>query len=41
VVKSLSRKQKAQELQTYINQKDKEIDAIVYEFYGLTEVKLQ
>jgi len=30
-------KQKAQALQTQINQTDKEIDAMVYELYGLTE----
>jgi tRNA1(Val) A37 N6-methylase TrmN6 len=30
-------KQKAQTLQTQINQTDKEIDAMVYELYGLTE----
>jgi hypothetical protein len=30
-------KQKAQDLQTQMNQTDKEIDAMVYELYGLTE----
>ncbi|APG65082.1 restriction endonuclease subunit M [Tenacibaculum todarodis] len=33
-------KQKAQELQTQINQTDKEIDAMVYELYGLTEEEI-
>ena len=34
-------KQKAQALQTQINQTDKEIDAMVYELYGLTEEEIQ
>jgi tRNA1(Val) A37 N6-methylase TrmN6 len=34
-------KQKAQALQTQINQTDKEIDAMVYELYGLTEDEIQ
>jgi hypothetical protein len=34
-------KQKAQELQTQINQTDKEIDAMVYELYGLTEGEIE
>ena len=34
-------KQKAQNLQTQINQTDKEIDAMVYELYGLTEDEIQ
>ncbi|WP_299059564.1 N-6 DNA methylase [uncultured Polaribacter sp.] len=34
-------KQKAQELQTQINQTDKEIDAMVYELYGLTEEEIE
>lgn len=34
-------KQKAQELQTQINQTDKEIDAMVYELYGLTEEEIK
>jgi hypothetical protein len=33
-------KQKAQALQTQINQTDKEIDAMVYELYGLTEEEI-
>ena len=33
-------KKKAQELQTQINQTDKEIDAMVYELYGLTEEEI-
>ncbi|GAB7256848.1 Eco57I restriction-modification methylase domain-containing protein [Polaribacter sp. OB-PA-B3] len=33
-------KQKAQELQTQINQTDKEIDQMVYELYGLTEEEI-
>ena len=34
-------KQKAQTLQTQINQTDKEIDAMVYELYGLTEDEIK
>jgi len=34
-------KQKAQALQTQLNQTDKEIDAMVYELYGLTEDEIQ
>ncbi len=34
-------KQKAQTLQTQINQTDKEIDQLVYELYGLTEEEIQ
>ena len=34
-------KQKAQDLQTQINQTDKEIDAMVYELYGLTEEEIK
>jgi hypothetical protein len=34
-------KQKAQALQTQINQTDKEIDAMVYELYGLTEDEIK
>ena len=34
-------KQKVQELQTQINQTDKEIDAMVYELYGLTEDEIK
>jgi hypothetical protein len=34
-------KQKAQTLQTQITQTDKEIDAMVYELYGLTEDEIQ
>ncbi|OWW25061.1 restriction endonuclease subunit M [Zobellia sp. OII3] len=34
-------KKKAQELQTQINQTEKEIDAIVYELYGLTEEEIK
>jgi len=34
-------KQKAQDLQTKINQTDKEIDAMVYELYGLTEDEIK
>lgn len=34
-------KKKAQELQTQINQTDKEIDAMVYELYGLTEEEIK
>ena len=34
-------KQKAQALQTQINQTDKEIDAMVYQLYGLTEEEIQ
>jgi hypothetical protein len=34
-------KQKAQSLQTQITQTDKEIDAMVYELYGLTEDEIQ
>jgi hypothetical protein len=34
-------KQKAQTLQTQINQTDKEIDAMVYELYGLTEEEIK
>lgn len=34
-------KQKAQELQSQINQTDKEIDAMVYELYGLTEEEIK
>ncbi|MFD0992380.1 Eco57I restriction-modification methylase domain-containing protein [Tenacibaculum geojense] len=34
-------KQKAQELQTQINQTDKEIDQMVYELYGLTEEEIK
>ncbi|QXP68961.1 N-6 DNA methylase [Polaribacter sp. R2A056_3_33] len=34
-------KQKAQALQTQINQTDKEIDAMVYELYGLTEEEIK
>ncbi|MFG6686235.1 Eco57I restriction-modification methylase domain-containing protein [Mariniflexile sp. HNIBRBA6329] len=33
-------KQKAQELQAQINQTDKEIDAMVYELYGLTQQEI-
>ncbi|VXB82365.1 Eco57I restriction-modification methylase domain-containing protein [Maribacter litoralis] len=33
-------KQKAQDLQTQINQTEKEIDAMVYELYGLTEEEI-
>ncbi|MFY7669785.1 Eco57I restriction-modification methylase domain-containing protein [Tenacibaculum sp. MEBiC06402] len=33
-------KQKAQELQTQINETDKEIDQMVYELYGLTEEEI-
>ncbi len=33
-------KQKAQDLQTQINQTDKQIDAMVYELYGLTEEEI-
>ena len=34
-------KQKAQDLQTQINQTDKEIDAMVYELYGLTDDEIK
>lgn len=34
-------KQKAQALQTQINQTDKEIDAMVYQLYGLTEEEIK
>ena len=34
-------KQKAQELQTQFNQTDKEIDAMVYELYGLTKEEIE
>ena len=34
-------KQKAQDLQTQINQTDKEIDAMVYELYGLTDEEIE
>jgi hypothetical protein len=34
-------KQKAQTLQTQITQTDKEIDAMVYELYGLTEDEIK
>jgi hypothetical protein len=34
-------KQKAQSLQVQITQTDKEIDAMVYELYGLTEEEIQ
>ncbi|WP_417558174.1 hypothetical protein [Mesoflavibacter zeaxanthinifaciens] len=34
------KKQKAQALQTQTNQTDKEIDQMVYELYGLTEVEI-
>ncbi|WP_336067403.1 Eco57I restriction-modification methylase domain-containing protein [Mesoflavibacter sp. CH_XMU1404-2] len=34
-------KQKAQALQTQINQTDKEIDAMVYQLYGLTDEEIQ
>lgn len=34
-------KQKAQELKTQIDQTDKEIDAMVYELYGLTEEEIE
>lgn len=34
-------KQKAQALQAQINQTDKEIDAMVYELYGLTEDEIK
>lgn len=34
-------KQKAQELQSQINQTDKEIDAMVYELYGLTQEEIE
>ncbi|WP_431136829.1 hypothetical protein [Psychroserpens mesophilus] len=34
-------KQKAQELQNQINQTAKEIDAMVYELYGLTEKEIE
>jgi adenine-specific DNA-methyltransferase len=34
-------KQKAQDLQSQINQTDKEIDAMVYELYGLTEDEIK
>ncbi|GER58134.1 type II endonuclease-methyltransferasefusion protein [Patiriisocius marinus] len=36
----LAEQQKAQALQTQINQTDKEIDAMVYELYGLTEEEI-
>jgi hypothetical protein len=34
-------KEKAQTLQTQITQTDKEIDAMVYELYGLTEGEIK
>ena len=34
-------KQKAQALQDQINQTDKEIDAMVYKLYGLTEEEIK
>ena len=33
-------KQKAEELKTEIDKTDKEIDQMVYEFYGLTEEEI-